>query len=1190
MNEQLIDTVISPGVDAQVTSLTKLLQDLDIVMIADIKSANALNTALSNSKSFADYNKTATAAGIQLEKLQQQQNKTAQTTVTLNAAQAKAAADQQARDDKAAAALISKQSRQATADAKEIASAEAKAAKLSAMQDAANAKAAESAARRANTQFPNVQTAPNPVTGEPDNPSTRYEPIITGNENMAITATKSTAAIAAENVALLEQQEVLGGLTIAQRSNIEAQLALQAEMTANRAEIKALNAEDAASAERLAFLTAEQLRLKIAMSEVTIELNKQTKEQLSQEGSVKQLTAALEILRNEYFELGVAERESASGQAMLININKLDLEVKRLRMSVGDTSKEVGAYEKAIAKATSGTQLATQAITIATRTIVRMVAQFALFGIIFKAAEALYDYIRALDMFNPVATEAEMRQKSLVDAFNSSDYTKGIESLEKLSANLELIKKGIGNSDNVINEYNATIGKTFGYVNNLTDAQKGFIDNSDAYIKAIYLEAAAQSILADSAKEIGTAMAKNQADRNEIEKLNAGGGTVIGINLPNKKQNANDRLYTKDAVDNLQADINKRDKRIKEIIENSKKALQNTYKDLNAVPGQGGATVGSDPAAELANKIANAALEHQKIIEQAKISNEKLSYKTRLDAINAFYSASEQIEKNNEALQLKELPAKDARREDVEKEATNKLLQLQESRNAQLASLRDKQYKQDQEILKNNIQKQLDLFKQISEDTMQSYDMKLIALDEYGKRSKELIEANYKQQLKEAGKNGESINLAEQEKAKAILQLDNQTASDRLKIQKENLQKILEQTKESEQEQLETLQNGSNLALRALTEVKDKKVNALNLERAQGKIEEKKYNQELLEINDQFAIDRIAQEIATQQGILAAREGYRDATLSRMKIDGASPVDIAKFTSGANKDIQGTKNTLANLGDDLINAKSKQAVDKTKNPTKEAEEERKKIEEAATKATIEAIDSIDKLRQKAYEAEIQRLEKLKDQIDENAANEKLQVQNSIASSATKARELAVIEAQASAQKKAIDAQEKKEKQKSAIADKEATIAKIIIEGALAVVKALPNLILAGIVAAGVAVELATAVATPIPKYALGTDNYPGGLGIWGEAGMERADLPDGTVHYSHGASLANFPRGTKITPHLELMQQIRPANVGYVGGESIGWVEVVKQLKKMEPKAGRTRVNVNVDMGYENYKQQYLRR
>src|ERR1700676_1892632 len=158
-NEQLIDQVISPVVDDQVAGLTKLLADLDIQMVNDIKSANALNTALSNSKSFVDYNKNATQTTLQLEKIQQAQNKTALTAAKLEETNKKIAADEQTRQEKALAQLAKRQQAQAAADAKEIAAAEAKAAKLQAIMEAAN--------RKANVQFPATSEKPNPVTEEP---------------------------------------------------------------------------------------------------------------------------------------------------------------------------------------------------------------------------------------------------------------------------------------------------------------------------------------------------------------------------------------------------------------------------------------------------------------------------------------------------------------------------------------------------------------------------------------------------------------------------------------------------------------------------------------------------------------------------------------------------------------------------------------------------------------------------------------------------------------------------------------------------------------------------------------------------------------------------------------------------------------------------------------------------------------
>lgn len=1182
-NEQVIDEVISPVAPKQVTDLTTLLAELDIQMVGNIKSANALNVATSNSKTFGDYTKNATAAALATEKITQAQNKTAQTTVALNQAQAKAAADEQLRQDKALAALQKRQSAQAISDAREIAQAEAKAEKLQAIQD--------ESIRKANVQFPPSQAANNPVTQEPSAVEGVMPGGIANQSDYEGGVRTATAATAAETAAMLEQQEVLGTLTVEQRANIETLLALQAERAANALELKELNVQDAVSGERAIFLTAEQLKLKVAIAEVTVELNRQTKAMLSEDGATKQLGQSVLLLREAYDSLSPAERNSANGQKQLAELQALDTEYKALKISTGDTSKEVGAYEKAIAKATNGSQLAATAVNVATRSIIRMVVQFALFGVILQAAQWLFEYIKALDMFNPIASEAERRQKALVDAFASGDYTKGVENVEKLGASLDLANKHIGDSDSAINLYNESIGKTFGYVNNLTDAQKGFESNSDKYIQSIYLEAAAQAVMNDASKEAADILVKNQKLRNEIEDYNKGKLTLaIALKEPFSSTDPHNNT-----AENDQKEIDANTKKVKAIFSNAQGAIESFMKDQNKVTGQTTTKVGADATAELANKIANESLEREKEIAQSKVGDEKLSYKTRLQAAQEFYNASVQIEKNNEALQLKELPANDARKEDIEKDAANKLLQLKITYTNQVQTLNDKAYKQDQEILKNNLEKQRDLFKSVFDDPNQSYDMKLIALGVYNKKSAELIKANYDEQIKASGKNAKSVTLAEQTKAKAIIQLDNETAQERLKIQKENLAKILEVAKESEEEQLQTLDNASKIALLAINKVKDDKENSLSLERAQGKISEKKYNDELLLLNDEFNIQKISQELETQRVILALREGQRDATLLRAKVDGATPDELKKISSNANKGIQPTKDNIANLGAALGNAQAKLTIDQTKSGSSNGDK-KKNAEIFALEQTGKAVDELDKLRQRAYENEIARLEKLSQQIDDNAQQEKDAVNNSIVSSSTKAREINLIDAKAAIAKKNIAEQEAQQKEKAAIADKEASVAKIILSTAEAAIKApaelgpLLGLAAVPVVLALGAVELALAIATPIPKFAMGTKNYPGGLGLWGEAGTELATLPSGKQVISDGPGLANFPKGTVITPHMELMQMIRPDAVKYVGGQEIGWKEVLSQLKKMEPKNQRNKISVNLDMGFEIYKQQFLRR
>lgn len=1130
-NEQLIDTVISPGVDAQVTSLTKLLENLDIVMIADIKSANALNTALSNSKSFADYNKTATAAGIQLEKVQQAQNKTAQTTVTLNAAQAKAAFEQQARDDKAAAALIAKQNRQAAADAKEIANAEAKAAKLAAIQKKANKDGEIFIGTTPVDEYQQAQGSDLPPISPEE--ADRRKAAYYANKPEQIAAQKEQAiATEEETSALKRQQEALAQLSPEYVANIELLERLKAEQLENAAALKLVNTETVQGAEYQTVLIANQLRLKTAVQQTNLTLAQQTKQLLAEDTSGAMMQARLDELRVAIQNLSKADLENIEiGGVWIAEAEKLDLQIKALRDSTGDHTKHVGDYERAQLKATNATELAEKVSAKLVTQLVRMAAQFILITVVLGAATWLYDWIKNLDIFTGRLDQATQNLK----AFN------------------EVQKNAASDAGQMVGKYqilsDAIKDLNISYEDRLKAAielKKLFpeeLEHSTAQAIASGEEADALDRLKDSV----VALAKAKAAAKEIEKQE---GEIIALQMQM------DKVNTAKANEALRYQA-QRDREIKTFGANSPSQM-------------GSKTVGEAANAVLRENLRqskNAADQANKDIK-AQISVKEQTVK----ALEQYGNLQKEAESIDDKKQAKTPKPKDYGNTDL-LEANR--IDIEEAKKRNKAIFLDDNY---------------------------SHEARLVALDQYLKKSKDLLD-NSAEIIKA------DANMRAQQRLNALkklkneeLDIENERIVETERLNKEEIEKrkrhlaeIIELSKESEQEQLETLQNGANLALRILTEAKDKRINAISLERAQGKISEQEYNRELLAIADQFAIDRINQEIATQQSILAIKEGRRDATALRMKVDGATPEDIAKFVSGANKGIQPTKDKLAGLGDDLTNAQSKQTVDNTKSGDKEAEE-RRKAQEFAAQQTIKAIDEIDSLRQKAFEAEISRLEKLKEQVDENANNEKLQVQNSIASNATKARQIAVIDAQAAAQKKAIDAQEAKAKEKAAVADKEAAIAKIILNTAIAAIKApaelgpILGLAAVPIVLALGAVELALAVATPIPKYARGTDNYPGGLGIWGEAGMERADLPDGTVHYSHGASLANFPRGTKITPHIELMQQIRPANVGYVGGSEIGWPEVVKAIKDNKQERARMRVVVNVDAGYEAYKRGYLSR
>ncbi|MEG1403682.1 phage tail tape measure protein [Bacteroides sp.] len=101
-------------------------------------------------------------------------------------------------------------------------------------------------------------------------------------------------------------------------------------------------------------------------------------------------------------------------------------------------------------------------------------------------------------------------------------------------------------------------------------------------------------------------------------------------------------------------------------------------------------------------------------------------------------------------------------------------------------------------------------------------------------------------------------------------------------------------------------------------------------------------------------------------------------------------------------------------------------------------------------------------------------------------------------------------------------------------DKANAIVQTIIATALAVIKAMPNIPLSIIAGATGAASLAAIIAQPIPKYAKGTDNHPGGPAIVGDGGKHEAVVVGSSYFITPNTStLLDLPRGAKVLPDID---------------------------------------------------------
>ena len=166
---------------------------------------------------------------------------------------------------------------------------------------------------------------------------------------------------------------------------------------------------------------------------------------------------------------------------------------------------------------------------------------------------------------------------------------------------------------------------------------------------------------------------------------------------------------------------------------------------------------------------------------------------------------------------------------------------------------------------------------------------------------------------------------------------------------------------------------------------------------------------------------------------------------------------------------------------------------------------------------LDKIEEESEANTDAHDSEIERIELLKEQ--KIISEEEAQARKRAAEDKTRKKEEEL-------EKRRQDIQ-----YKQAVWDKAANIANASIATALAITEALPNFVLAALVGAMGAVQVATIMATPIPKYAKGTDNHTGGPAIVGDGGKKEIVVYSGKAWITPDVpTLVDLPRGTQVLP------------------------------------------------------------
>jgi predicted nucleic acid-binding Zn-ribbon protein len=368
-------------------------------------------------------------------------------------------------------------------------------------------------------------------------------------------------------------------------------------------------------------------------------------------------------------------------------------------------------------------------------------------------------------------------------------------------------------------------------------------------------------------------------------------------------------------------------------------------------------------------------------------------------------------------------------------------------------------------------------------------------------------------------------------------QQDKEANESFIRDQQEAFNKQIEQLQHLQDTRSNNLSEGQEEELKSLNKWYEQRVNAT----AEGSVArekvEEKYAQRRADIEYRYALAALKTQIEFAEKILAARKAAgldvvnQEKQLHELRIS-LSDLEANRNLENNKRKAKSDREYLTQLEKSIgqvndIYSKSTELISGFLSATTDSQ-----------KAAIqEQIEAVGKKQEKDIEV-----------VNASAISEQ-----------EKADKIAIINARAAAQKEALERRQRQLDLQKAKFDKAANIGKIIVETALAVVHQLnsgdPYTAVARAIAVGAigAAQLATAIAAPLPKFATGTDDAPGGLAWVGDA--HRSELmvtPQGELIETPSVpTVMNVPKHSIIFPDSKQALRAIHNQIGFTQSPSL---------------------------------------
>ena len=694
---------------------------------------------------------------------------------------------------------------------------------------------------------------------------------------------------------------------------------------------------------------------------------------------------------------------------------------------------------------------------------------------------------KLMEVFTGKVSAAEQAHRDFIKSLEegSNAVSQNISDLARLRAYLTLLDGEYVTQEDILKTYNETIGNVIGKTDDFATAQQNIIEKGDGYIAVMLQMAAANGILEQATKEVMRAEALRQEQINGWQAFWKGGGDRNYLKYIDEDGNARqfDRVSRSRQIVNssLYDDLSGQE------IEDMLNKEQTEFNKMVELAQRAYREMREEGESYVAVRFKN--LVEAEKIERESIKNAKESYMDMMERVKKTASESG-IENpynfNRDTDKDGKSAAKTLRTIFIELDAYSKERQrlTEEMKRAEEASE-----------------------KETASSTVNAYEIREQAMRRYYEASKKLADLDY----------NESVAKAEQELNKEI---------ERIEKAREYNKKALDAGKATEEEYseasaklLQAEQNANKNYDNAVLKAHDDRLNAM-------------YD---LDVDYRQKLSALWEDIAED----ASYDASRPTGLSTVAqgIGGYQPnTELAELRAAHEEKMR--------LIDEEIERRKKAGEDVTafeidkinelneykKQSERSAQEQLQEIEVEIVETTYNMLKD---LAASYYEAKLEAneewAEKENERVDALVKSERIS------------------EEQGEARKQAIEnmreKREKELKRKQAISERAFAAFEIGINTAAAIMQAAKSVappwnvpLIAAMATLGAA-QLAAVLATPIPQYAHGTEDHPGGLAVVGDAGKhELVVLPDGTL-----LKTPKRPTLLDLPPHAEVFPDFSKA-------------------------------------------------